>query len=108
MDSTDFTSTTFKPAAKLTIARITDEGKNAFTADFLEGETFLGGTYDETRHEYRFRVSRYLQSILAGEYENHGLVILVSAAAVKADRTTVLGNTPGMQNLRLEIVYAKP
>jgi len=108
VDSTDFTSTTFKPAAKLTIARITDEGKNAFTADFLEGETFLGGTYDETRHEYRFRVSRYLQSILAGEYENHGLVILVSAAAVKADRTTVLGNTPGMQNLRLEIVYAKP
>lgn len=108
VDPSDFTSSSFKPAAKLTIARITDEGKNAFTTDFLEGETFLGGTYDEKKQEYRFRISRYLHNILAGQYENHGLVILVSAAAIKADRTTVHGNTPGMQNLRLEIVYAKP
>ncbi len=107
-DPTDFTSSTFKPSAKITVARITEEGKNAFTSDILEGETFLGGTYDATKQEYRFRISRYLHDILTGKYENHGLVILISASAIKADRTTVLGNTTTGQNLRLEIVYAKP
>lgn len=107
-DPSDFTSTDFDPASKLTIARITEEGKNAFTSDVLEGETFLGGSYDATNKEYRFRISRYLQDILNGKYENCGLVVMVSAGSVRADRVVVLGNTLTEKNFRVEIVYTKP
>ncbi|MFO7722856.1 MAG: DUF4270 domain-containing protein [Bacteroidales bacterium] len=108
VDPADITAATFKEPAKLAIARISDEGKNVFISDFLEGDQFQGGSWDATRSEYRFRVTRYMQDLLNGKFENHGLVLLVSGSSVLANRVAVLGNTASEKNLRLEIVYAKP
>lgn len=107
-DPMDFSASDFKVPPRLTVARINDEGRNAFVTDILEGETFLGGTYDANKKEYRFRITRHVQDILNGKYENHGLVVLVSGSSVMANRVTILGNTPSERNLRLEVVYAKP
>jgi hypothetical protein len=107
-DPSDLTSSTFKPAAKLIVARVTDEGKNAFLSDVQEGDSFMGGTYDADKQEYRFRITRYLYDILSGKYTNNGLVLMVSASSVRAERATLLGNTLSGNNLRVEIVYSKP
>jgi hypothetical protein len=107
-DPSDFTATDYPRAPKLTIARINDEGKYSFISDVLEGETFLGGTYNSVTQEYRFRVTRHVQDILNNKYQNHGLVVLVAGASVMANRVVISGNTLAQKNLRLEIVYAKP
>lgn len=108
VDKSDHTASKFPHPPKLTIARINDEGRYFFTTDFLFGETFLGGFYDPIKHEYRFRVTRHLHDILSGKYENHGLVVLVAAAAVRGERVVVKGNDLSEKNLTLEIVYTKP
>jgi hypothetical protein len=107
-DPSDFTVATFKQPLKLAVARISDEGKTVFISDFLEGDQFQGGSWDASRSEYRFRITRYMQDLLNGKFENNGLVLMVSGSSVLANRVVVLGNTPSEQNLRLEIVYAKP
>jgi hypothetical protein len=107
-DPSDFTSGSFKQPAKLAVARISDEGKNVFLSDFLEGDQFHGGSWDATRSEYRFRVTRYVQDLLNGKFDNNGLVIMVSGSSVLANRVVVLGNTATEKNFRLEVVYAKP
>jgi len=108
-DPTDFSASTFTHPPKLTIVRINDEGKNAFIPDFLEGETFMGGTYDPVRGEYRFRITRHLQALLNEQYQDHGLAILVSGASVMANRVAIHGNSGLVgKNLRLEIVFVNP
>jgi hypothetical protein len=108
-DPTDFSASTFTHPPKLTVVRINDEGKNAFIPDFLEGETFMGGTYDPVRGEYRFRITRHLQALLNEQYTDHGLAVLVSGASVLANRVAIHGNSPTVgKNLRLEIVFANP
>ncbi len=107
-DPSDVSAIDFTPSPKLAIARINDEGKNSIITDALEGETFLGGSYDATRKEYRFRITRHLYDILSGRYNNHGLVLMVSAASIRANRAVILGNTATEKNLKLEIVYTKP
>lgn len=108
-DPADMTSATFANPPKLTIVRINDSGKNAFIPDFLEGETFMGGTWDPVRGEYRFRVTRHLQAVLNESYNDHGLAVLVSGASVMANRVAIHGNSPAAgKNLRLEIVFANP
>lgn len=107
-DQTDFTSSQYAPSPKVTIARINDEGKNAFISDILEGETFMGGTYDPEKKEYRLRITRHIQDILTGKYNNNGLVVMVSGGSVMAHRVVIMGNKGGTGNLKLEIVFANP
>jgi hypothetical protein len=107
-DPSDHTATQFGKPLRLTIARITDEGKYAFISDFLEGETFMGGDWDPVLGEYRFRVTRHIQDMLNGKYPNNGLVVMVSGASVSANRAVILGNTPTAKNLSLQIVFANP
>ncbi|MDT8309562.1 MAG: DUF4270 domain-containing protein [Bacteroidales bacterium] len=107
VDPNDMNASKYTPPSRLAIARINDEGENAFTSDYLEGDTYLGGYYDKLKGEYRFRITRYMQDIIAGKYTNHGLYIMVSGAAVKADRVKLLGNTLASKNLTVEIAYTK-
>jgi hypothetical protein len=107
-DPSDNTASRYDKPLRLTIARITDEGKYAFISDFLEGETFMGGDWDPVRQEYRFRVTRHIQDMLNKKYPNNGLVVMVSGASVSGNRAVILGNTPTEQNLSLQIVFANP
>lgn len=107
-DQSDPSASTYTPPPRVTIARINDEGKNAFISDVIEGETFMGGTYDPVKKEYRFRITRYIQDILKGKYNNNGLVVMVSGGSVMANRVVILGNKVNDRNLKLEIVFANP
>lgn len=70
------------------------------------------GIYDETTDSYRFVISRYLQQILLGNRENHGLEIVAAAAGRSANRVVINGTEyPNPENpsnnLKLAITFTK-
>jgi len=100
------------PPAKLSLARINEEGTNEFITDQFDGDIYFGGTYESASMEYRFRISRHIQQILNGELEDYGLSLMVSGSAVLANRLVLLGTHPDLpayepQRLRLHITYTR-
>ncbi|MBP7849615.1 MAG: DUF4270 domain-containing protein [Lentimicrobiaceae bacterium] len=73
--------------------------------DQSEGSTFLGGTYDSTRQEYRFRITRHMQKVLSGSIANDPLIVLVSARAIQANRAVIGGPLQPVRKTRLEMTY---
>ncbi len=107
-DPSDHSASVFAPPQRLSIARLNEEGRNVFITDFYEGETFMGGNWDPVKREYRFRITRHMQDMLNEKYPNNGLVVMVGGASVLSNRVVLKGNSPGEQNVRLEIVFANP
>lgn len=88
---------------------VTKSGKTARLPDdetFTNAEYF-GGSYDKTRHEYRFRITRYVQDQLRQTGGLDNCVYLVArGASVRAGRLVAGGtDTDGNGRLRLELSY---
>lgn len=92
-----------KEPAQLLIGAFYDNAINQIP-DQTEGSSFIGGTYDEVKQEYRFRVTRHIQQILSGTAVNHPLAILVSSRAVQGNRVIIKGTAMNPRT-RLEITY---
>lgn len=77
----------------------------------LTSAEYFGGTYDEKKKEYRFRITKYVQQLLlhSPTYPNNGINLVVSGAGVRGNRLVFCGPNPGEANkdkrLRLEIYY---
>jgi len=71
----------------------------------------FGGTYDKTKKEYHFNITRQIQSFLYNNNHKTGLYLTVSGRAVNASRVVIKGrhknnnNFPG--RLRLNLTYTK-
>lgn len=70
------------------------------------------GNYDPDSHTYTFYISRYLQQILLGTRENHGLEIVASAAGRTVSRVVLNGSqypnpSNPSNNLKLAITFTK-
>lgn len=89
------------------IKRETSETTNIPDDDYFTSTSYFGGTYDAAKHEYRFRVTAYVQGIIAQNSSlSNSLNLVVKGAGVRANRL-ILGGT-GLSNdkrLRLEISY---
>lgn len=75
--------------------------------DYYTSASYYGGTYDASKHEYRFRVTSYVQGLISGDSKlTNALNLVVKGSGVRANRLvfggTGLGND---QRLRLEIAY---
>ncbi len=92
------TDTAFSPPPTLTIVRQDSIGRIAFLIDSNEGEAYFGGTYDETKRTYFFRITRYMQKVMADYYTNkYDLYILVNnptSNALYPNRVVVNGTNP--------------
>lgn len=75
--------------------------------DYYTNTSYFGGTYDSGKHEYRFRVTSYVQGLIAGTSTlSNSLNLVVKGSGVRANRLVVGGT--GLSNdkrLRLEISY---
>jgi hypothetical protein len=91
--------------SKLLLGTYDEEGELVQIIDNNEGASFLGGTYDSTRTEYRFRITRHLQQILNGTEENRELVLLVSSRSVQGNRAIIGGPGRISSAMRLELIY---
>ncbi|MDP6909624.1 MAG: hypothetical protein QF371_08965, partial [Flavobacteriales bacterium] len=81
-------------------------GNSVFLADFFEGSSHYGGSYDEANKEYVFNVARHLQSLLnAPEEPDYGLYILNSGNAVNARRGIFNGPEHPDKPMTLRLTY---
>ena len=76
----------FGKAASIIVATRSDDGALQFIPDAFENASYFGGTFIESENEYRFNISRYIQSYLNGGQNDRGLTVLVTGSAVKAER----------------------
>ncbi len=96
------------PPSILSLAVVNNDDTYSFLPDVVYGESYFGGTYSSTTHQYRFNISKYFQNaLLNGSFDDNGLVIVVSGAAVKGNRAIIYGPKSTKNNMRLEVIYTK-
>jgi len=99
----------FAPPSGLFIFGLDEEGESFLIDDQLDGSSFVGGNYDPINQEYRFTISRFLQQVISGDRDFHGLEIVTRSASFTANRLVLNGtNVVDSENrLKLEISFTK-
>lgn len=98
-----------KPADKLVLFKLDENGKLGFTSDQLEGDRYFGGSFNKTSNKYEFRLSFYVQDLLNGATD-HGLVLFISGKTTNANEVSLYGTEPGgidLSKMILNIIYTK-
>jgi hypothetical protein len=108
VDNYDLSIGAYPPPPKMLAVRETTSGTVLFLPDYYEGESFYGGVYDSSKKEYRFRITKYLQGLINGNYiEDKGLNILVSGSSIRSNRVVLKGPGRKSNKTRLIITYTK-
>lgn len=102
-----YTSTIYPNPPKLLNVAFNENKTYSFLPDYLSGEAYFGGSYNDAKKEYRFNIGRYVQQIIDGQREDFGIAILSGDNRVSAYRT-VIKNTGNPDGIRLEMYYFKP
>jgi len=95
--------------SNLTLQGIKADSSLAYLPDdeYYTSSSFFGGTYDEDKHEYRFRITQYVQEMVQGTGSlSNSINMVVRGSSVRANRL-IFGGT-GLDDdkrLRLEISY---
>jgi hypothetical protein len=76
--------------------------------DYYTSTSYFGGTYDSKNHEYRFRITRYVQQLILEQNDwSNTLNLVVRGSAVRPHRLMFDGTDPSSPTrLRLEIAYS--
>ena len=102
-------TTDFPPHDQLFLARITEDGASDFVLDQFEGTDHFGGEYDETNAQYKFNITRHIQSLLKahqnGVNENFGLYLVPSGSTINANRVIINGPKSSFSPMKLIISY---
>ena len=106
--------TTYGPPPALTIVRQDSIGRIAYLLDANEGSYYFGGSYDQVKRTYFFRITRYMQKVMAAAYTGHyDLFILVNdptSSTLAPNRIILNGTSPQMpgsmsDRFRLKVTY---
>ena len=95
--------------SNLTLQGIGADSSLAYLPDdeYYTTASYFGGSYDASRHEYRFRITRYVQELVQGTCSlTDALNVVVRGSSVRANRLIFGG--PGLDDdrrLRLEVSY---
>lgn len=93
----------------LTLQGIKADGSLAYLPDdsYLTSTDHFGGQYDPVKHEYRFRITQYVQNIIHGQGDlTNSIYLVINGAAVRANRLIAGGTGLDNENrLRLELSY---
>ena len=99
----------FQPAPQLGLIQINEDGTTSFLLDELEGPDYFGGSYDSLATTYSFRITRHIQWLMQGKYEDYGLSLFISSPGSNAYRTVIYGPeaTEPLEGLKLELRYTE-
>jgi hypothetical protein len=106
VNEADITESIFPRPASLSLAKINNEGENAYLPDQIYGESTFGGTYDSDSKSYRFILTRYIQDLITGGETDYGLNLMVSGASIYGNRV-ILNGPENSTPMRLEITYTQ-
>ena len=75
--------------------------------DYYEGTSYFGGSYNSTEQAVIFRISEYMQGIITGKSENHGLSFGINGAGYNAQRIIINGpQSMEEKKMRLAVTYS--
>lgn len=76
--------------------------------DYYTSSSYFGGIYDAKTHEYRFRITRYVQQLILEQNDwSNSINLIVRGSAVRPHRLVFDGTDPASPTrLRLEIAYS--
>ena len=76
--------------------------------DYYTSSSYFGGTYDSKNHEYRFRITQYVQQLILQQNDwSNCINLVVRGSAVRPHRLMFDGTDPASPTrLRLEIAYS--
>ncbi|RLD66843.1 MAG: hypothetical protein DRI84_03940, partial [Bacteroidetes bacterium] len=94
------------PPAEIVLVKKTADGRYLFPKDEDEGELFFGGRYDKEKKQYYFTITRHLQSILTGDEEDYGMVLLIKGSGVTPNRVIFIGSKAS-NRVRLRLFYTE-
>ena len=97
----------FPQPGNLNLYRTDTEGKPQIMPD--AGTTYWGGSYDEKKKEYRFRITKYIQELILKEDSDSFVYLVANRAAADANRLILSGTNPAdsAKRLRLELYYTE-
>lgn len=103
-------TTEYTAPERLFLVPVTSTGANGdilHWPDFEQGTAYYGGTYDATAKEYRFNITRYIQSVMDKKITDYGLYLLVSGGAVNPERVVIGGGSNATNRMKLRLTYTK-
>ncbi len=103
INENDITSETYTRPQRLTLVKVKEDGSYAFLTEQLDPS--FGGYYDETKKEYHFVISSYIQELLTSKLQDHGLVLMVSGSSTYADRLVLNGLANTNSRPKLKVYY---
>ena len=76
--------------------------------DYYTNANYFGGTYDASKKEYRFRITKYVQQLILQQDDwSNTINLIVRGSAVRPHRLVFEGTNPASPSrLRLEITYS--
>ena len=95
---------------ELALAIIDEEGNFLPLPDATEGSSYYGGSLNDAKDQYYFRISRHVQQVLTGVSPNYPLALLISGASFRANRLILHGPDSIINSelrMKLNIIYTK-
>ena len=93
-------STDLAPShSNLSLVRLDSSGTRYFLEDITEGPTHFGGGLEDNK--YVFNVTKFMQSLTQGDYQDNTLIVVPTGESVNASRTEL------SQNIELNIIYTE-
>ena len=100
------TSDNFTPSDYLFLTRVDENGNTSFLPDINESNH--GGQLDLTANNYTFNITRYVNKIFTGEFQNDGLTLVVGGSGITANRVILNGaNSLNKDKPKLVLTYTK-
>jgi hypothetical protein len=109
------TDTTLQPPPTLVLMKYDSTNTYGYIIDSDEGTAYYGGTYNKTERTYKFRITRYLQQVLLGNFKNEDLFLMVtnpSANVLYPYRIIINGTQTNLpqqpsDRLQLQLIYTR-
>lgn len=94
-------------ASSLLLVKKNESGQLEFISDFFEGLSFFGGELNNLSEDYKFNITRYVQSIVNGSNDDDELYIVVTERATSGQRAVLYGTKNPSRNIKLNLYYSK-
>lgn len=95
----------YPPPTLLVPFRRNEAGDEAFLPDLIGGIGALDGNYREATREYRFNITRFVQSVINGEQADPSLELVAGSGGISGNRVALKGPAALADPMRLQITF---
>lgn len=97
----------YPPTAQIFLFMKDEDDGDAFLPDQQNGIGAIDGLYRPDAREYRFNITRYIQGLLNGTYQNTGIQFVPGSSGVTANRAILSGPASLEAPMRLRLTFTE-